>query len=154
MALDKDLVFQKCKLILADVDHIRELLQRSPYEEFVTDPVAGTLAERYLERIVNRAIDVNFHLIRAEGKPPPDDYTDSFLALGRFGIIDASVARSVAPSAGVRNILMHEYDDLDTKKFYTSLENAVKHFPAYVRSVTDFIEKPGGRAARNSTGKT
>lgn len=141
MAVERALVLQKCKLILADVDRIRELLQQHPYEEFVTDPVATTLAERYLERIVNRAIDVNFHLIRAEGKPPPDDYTESFLTLGRFGIIDAAVARHVAPAAGARNILVHEYDDLDTRKFYSSLENAVAHFPAYVRSVIASVEK-------------
>lgn len=150
MAVERALVLQKCKLILADVDHIRELLRQNPYAEFVTDSVASTLGERYLERIVNRAIDVNFHLIRAEGKPPPDDYTESFLALGRFGIVDADVARHVAPAAGARNILVHEYDDLNARKFYSSLENAVAHFPEYVSAVTTHLEKGERRQARKN----
>lgn len=141
MPLDKELVLQKCKYIITDIENINSLLKDVSYEEFATSPKQSTLAERYLERIVNRSVDINFHLVKAAGGPPPDDYTDSFLLLATIGVLDAGTARSIAPAAGVRNILVHEYDDLDMQQFYASLENIAKLFPAYIKAVSEYIEK-------------
>jgi len=139
MDIDRELVFQKCKYILADVQRLRDMLQQLTHEEIVTNEMNMSLAERRLERIVNRAVDVNFHLVRAAGAPPPDDYTKSFLALGEHHIVDSLLAINIAPAAGARNILVHDYEDLDPEKFYSSLQDTVKYFPQYVIAVTDYI---------------
>jgi uncharacterized protein YutE (UPF0331/DUF86 family) len=39
------------------------------------------LAERYLERIIGRMIDINYHVLTESGQPPPPDYYPSFTAL-------------------------------------------------------------------------
>ena len=127
--------------MLADLAALKTLVARYPYEQLVTDEVQSTIAERRLERLINRALDINFHLIRAAGSPPPDDYTQSFLALGALNIIPPKLATAVAPAAGARNILIHSYDDLDAKRFYSSLEDALRLFPEYLRAIEKYIEK-------------
>jgi uncharacterized protein YutE (UPF0331/DUF86 family) len=139
VSLSKNLIRQKSKLILADVDKLQTLLKSMPYEEFISDEESKTIAERRLERVVNRAIDINMHLIRATGSPPPDDYTRSFLELATLKILPAKLAQSVAPAAGARNVLVHEYDDLDAKMFYTSLINTVKLFPKYIKGIETYL---------------
>lgn len=140
VSLSKNLIRQKSKLILADVDKLQALLKSMSYEEFISDEEAKTIAERRLERVVNRAIDINMHLIRSTGSPPPDDYTRSFLELATLKILPAKLAQSVAPAAGARNVLVHEYDDLDAKMFYTSLVNTVKLFPKYIQGIETYLE--------------
>ncbi|MEX1112286.1 MAG: DUF86 domain-containing protein [Candidatus Andersenbacteria bacterium] len=141
MSIDKQLVLQKCKYVIQDIERIRMLLDELSYEELASDEIKGTAAERYLERVVNRSIDINFHIVGETNNAPPDTYTDSFLLLAKIGVLSDELARNVAPAAGVRNILVHEYDDLDMQKFYASLENITKYFPGYIKAVTDFIER-------------
>jgi len=128
-------------MILGDVDRLKKLLREHSYEDLVTDDITSTLAERWLERMVNRAVDINFHLIRSTGSPPPDDYTTSFLELGKLKILSPKLAHQIAPAAGARNILVHEYDDLDTKKFYSSLKDSVRLFPRYIKAIDEWMEK-------------
>lgn len=128
-------------MILADVGRLRKLLEEHPYENLVEDEIVCTLAERRLERIVNRAVDINFHIIRSLGEPPPDDYTASFLDLAKLKVLPSSLARDIAPAAGARNVLVHEYDDLDTLKFYSSLKDAVRLFPKYIKAIEEWMEK-------------
>lgn len=137
--LSKTFVDEKLKRIIADLECLKQMLEQEPYEALVVNEAQMTRAERYLERIVNRSIDINFHLIRSAGEPPPDDYTKSFHQLGTIGAIPAKLAVEIAPSVGARNILVHEYDDLDLRLFYSSLQDAVRLFPAYVKALKKYI---------------
>ena len=141
MRLSKSLVRSKCQSILADTRRIQAILKQFPYEHLVTNEEQMTLCERYLERVVNRAIDVNYHLIRAAGEATPADYTDSFFLLGKIKVIPAKLAVAIAPSAGARNILVHEYDDIDARLFFSALQSCVKQYPQYVGSVERYLEK-------------
>ncbi len=139
--ISKQLVHQKSKAILADILHLRSLVRGTPRDTLLLDEEKCTVAERRLERIINRAIDINFHLIRALDVPPPNDYTESFRALGRLGILPVKLANAIAPAAGARNILIHGYDDLDDTQFYSSLKDALRLFPRYIAAVERFIDQ-------------
>lgn len=141
LTLSKPFVRQKCKMLLSDLERLNRLLKSVSFEQLMTDEEKHTLAERRLERIVNRAIDVNFHLIRFFDESPPDDYTQSFLRLASLKILTPKLAKEIAPAAGARNVLVHEYDDLNAKMFYSSLKSAIRLFPQYVKAVEAFLEK-------------
>lgn len=141
MSIDTQLVQQKAKYIAGDLKLLQQALAEYAYEELVTDEVQMSLAERRLERIVNRAVDINTHLIRAAEHAPPDDYTESFRILGELKVLTPEQVKNVAPAAGARNVLAHDYDDLDARQFYASLESAVKYFPGYLKAVVEFAEK-------------
>lgn len=139
-SLSKELVHQKLKLLLTDIERIQQLLEQYPYEQIMTNESLSSLAERRLERVINRAIDINLHLLRSVGAPPPDDYTRSFLDLATVNIIFPELAHDIAPCVGIRNILVHEYDDLDAALFFASLQNAVRLLPQYAKAIESYIE--------------
>lgn len=141
MLIDKELVQQKSKYIAGDIEQLRQLLEEHTHESLAADETSMTIAERRLERIINRAIDINMHLIRAADSPPPDDYTESFRAIGKIGVLTPERVKNVLPAAGARNVLAHEYDNLDMERFYSSLESAVQHFPEYLDAVSEYVEK-------------
>lgn len=86
-------------------------------------------------------IDINFHLITAGGQPPPSDYYASFVQLGALGILDPGLASSLAASAGLRNRLVHEYDDLDPARVFEGLEAVLRLVPAYLRAIEGFLAR-------------
>ena len=139
--LSKELVRQKLKRIVADVKQISAIVKKTSYEQLITDEVASTTVERRLERSINRSIDINLHLIRVNKIPPPDDYTQSFFLLAKHKILSPKLATALAPCVGTRNILVHEYDDLNTAQFYQALQKATQLFPKYVQAIEHYLDK-------------
>ncbi|MGE3153010.1 MAG: DUF86 domain-containing protein [Nitrospiraceae bacterium] len=127
-------------LILQDLPKLTELARLSQ-EQYLADPVHETLAERYLERTIGRMIDVNFHLIIESSHAPPRDYHESFILLGTLGVMPVDLAKEMAMAAGLRNRIVHEYDDIDPDRVYEALPVAVRQIPVYLDHIRRFAEK-------------
>lgn len=80
---------------------------------FVEEPEKHDLAERYLHLAVECALDIAHHIISDRGFEAPETYRDAFAILGRHGVIDPSLAGRLQGWAGLRNVLVHAYLDID-----------------------------------------
>lgn len=138
MAVNPELVQRKITLILQDLVNLRSLAELAP-EAYRSDAKNEVLAERYLERIIGRAIDINYHLVSETLLLSPKDYWDSFLQLSRVGVLDTASARSFAQLAGLRNRITHEYNGLDEMLIHEALRRVVAELPEYLRQVTSFL---------------
>ena len=138
--IDPELVTRKMVLITADLRALAPLA-RHPLEDYIASPTDEVLVERYLERIIGRMIDINYHLITEAGHPPPRDYFDSFTQLARIGVVPPAFATQIAASAGLRNRLVHEYDEIDPERVYAGLQAAVRDVPDYLRHVEQYLKK-------------
>lgn len=136
--IDTDLVVRKMNLISADLKEILRLSHMSA-DEFLKDRYAGVLAERFLERLIGRMIDINFHVITETGNPPPRDYYESFLNLGTLGILPVELAKQMAGCTGLRNRIAHEYNDLDSSKVHEALGAAARDIPVYLQRIHSHI---------------
>jgi uncharacterized protein YutE (UPF0331/DUF86 family) len=137
--IDRELVTRKMVLIAEDLRRL-EALAAKEREAYLASEVDEALAERYLERMIGRMIDVNYHLLTESGEPPPRDYFESFTALARLGVLPSDFAARLAPCAGLRNRIVHAYDDLDPGRVYDSLAAALSDVPAYLAAVRRFVE--------------
>jgi len=138
--IDPELVTRKIALIMRDLDALGPMAakNRSAYLESHIDEV---LAERYLERIIGRMIDINYHLLTESGHHPPPDYHASFARLEEIRVLDREFASRIARCAGLRNRIVHEYNDLDPSKVFDALQDAMRDIPQYLRKVNDFIAR-------------
>jgi uncharacterized protein YutE (UPF0331/DUF86 family) len=82
---------------------------------------AHTSAERYLERVIGRMIDVNYHVLTESGQAPPKDYYESFTALSHIGALDPEFATRIAACAGLRNRIVHEYEAIDPSRVHEAV---------------------------------
>jgi uncharacterized protein YutE (UPF0331/DUF86 family) len=140
--LNKTFINRKIKLIQEDLALLQPMGHLS-LEELAKDPISYSATERYLERIVTRAIDINRHLIAelGTGTEKVRTYQDTFLSLGDLNIYSSDFAKAIAPSAGLRNILVHEYDSVDVNKIYTSIGEALEHYAKYCKFLLEFLDK-------------
>lgn len=138
--IDKTLITRKINLISKDLKRLRPISGFS-LKEYLGKYEYEVLTERYLERIITRMIDINYHLITETGNPPPSDYFESFIEVGRLKILPVAFSRKLAQSAGLRNRLVHEYNSLDEKKVYLALKAGIKDIPKYLRYINNFITK-------------
>jgi uncharacterized protein YutE (UPF0331/DUF86 family) len=140
--IDRELVTRKLALITGDLNELGALAGKS-LDEYLTSVRDELVAERLLERMIGRMIDINYHLITETGHPPPTDYYESFVRLGTLQVLPPDFARRIAACAGLRNRIVHEYDEIDPAKVYEALQAAVNDIPDYLRHIHQYVEKSG-----------
>ena len=140
MSVDRLLVERKIALILDDLDEVRKLASLS-VGDFLAEATNEVLAERYLERIAGRLIDINFHLSAELLSVTPHDYRDSFLQVARTGIVTLEKAKRYASLAGLRNRLVHEYNGIDEKLIHQALSRVVIDIPSYLTAIREHLDR-------------
>lgn len=113
-------------------------------EQYLTGGDRLRAIERLLQLIVEAAVDINTHIVTEVEGVPPADYTDSFLAAVRCGVIPAHLGDRLRPAAGLRNALVHEYGAIDDVRVHASIPMALDGFDLYLRSVTQWLDSHEG----------
>ena len=142
MALDIHFIRRKIKLIQEDLSELDNLAHYS-FEEITKDHIKFLAVERLLEKIIMRAIDINQHMIAELGRGDERvrSYEDTFFILSELGIYGEEFAKQIAPSAGLRNRLVHEYNNTRQDIIYKSVSEAIEQYVRYCDSILEFIEK-------------
>ncbi len=138
MPVNREIVERKISLILKDLDRLRETADLE-LSDYLADEINEIVAERYLERIIGRMTDINFHIVSEETLSAPSDYFSSFTRLPEIGILDADSAARYAKLAGLRNRLAHEYNGIDAKIIYRSIKDLVAQLPSYIEAIKKHI---------------
>jgi uncharacterized protein YutE (UPF0331/DUF86 family) len=90
--------------------------------EFAADAYLRDIVERNLEVAAQICIDISHRIIALERAQKPSDYHQAILRMGELGILPGDFARQLAPIAGFRNVLVHEYADVDWDEVYQNLQ--------------------------------
>jgi hypothetical protein len=67
--IDAELVTRKILLVVRDLDALRPIAAKAR-DAYLSSELNEAAAERYLERLIGRMIDVNYHLLTESGQPP------------------------------------------------------------------------------------
>ena len=142
--IDAALVDWKALLITRDLADLAPLASK-PLAEYLASAIDELVAERLLERMIGRMIDINYHLLTETGHPPPADYYASFTQLVALGVYDAEFGRRVAACTGLRNRIVHEYDEVDPQRVHEALAPAMRDVATYLRGVEDYVKRTPGQ---------
>lgn len=96
--------------------------------------------ERLLELVVQVAVDVVTHEL-AERRVTPDSYRDAFRQAGRAELIPDELAGRLADAAGLRNVLVHMYDDIDYEVVAPSVDRALDDFTSFLELYRDRLRE-------------
>lgn len=140
--LDRDLIKRKLRLNQKELERLQPF-ERMTIEEIAGDEAQQAACERYLERLIGRAIDINRHIIAELGNVtlPVSRYRDTFLSLVELGVYPKEFGEKIAPSAGLRNALVHEYNNIDQKLFKQSIGEAIEEYNEYAKYILAFLDK-------------
>ncbi|MEO1622281.1 MAG: DUF86 domain-containing protein [Cyanobacteria bacterium J06632_3] len=120
---------------------LREIKNSVTLAEYLEDRRQQLIVERLLHLVVEAATDTNTHVLAATQQSPPDDYYSSFPEAAKVGLISPDLATRLAPSTGLRNRLVHDYDDLDNVIIYHSIAFALGGYAEYVLQVQDYLKR-------------
>lgn len=90
--------------------------------------------ERGLQLCAQNALDVATHLAATAGRDAAD-YTSSIDRLSELGILPADFAARFRGVAGLRNVLVHAYLDVDLARVHAILNEHLEDFTEFARHV-------------------
>ncbi|MDI6732064.1 MAG: DUF86 domain-containing protein [Candidatus Margulisbacteria bacterium] len=141
--VDKETLKAKLAKITECLIELKQV-EQIPFETYRKDKKTKGYTERLLQLIVEAASDINDHITVSLGKRPPEDYKTSFRHAAEAKLILNELAEELEKSAGMRNILVHEYMKIDDQIVYSTIPLAIKHYTEYVKQVNAFLKKfPG-----------
>ncbi|WP_396426447.1 type VII toxin-antitoxin system HepT family RNase toxin [Leptolyngbya sp. FACHB-261] len=99
------------------------------------------IVERLLQLIVQTAIDINLQLLLSLAQPIPEDYFDSFIKVSRNSSLSQGLAQRLAPSTGLRNRLVNQYEEIDSRIVWRSILLTLELYPQYIQQVQVYLEQ-------------
>lgn len=139
--VERDVIRRKLDRILKCLQRLHEARDKT-LDDYLSDDDLQSVMERQLELAIGAAVDLNTHLLVLSGFGTPADAYTSFLDVARHPqAIPADLAQELAPATGLRNRLVHVYDEIDHGQVYAALHHALDLFPKYVEAIEAYLAR-------------
>jgi len=136
--LDPTTILVRLRLIEDLLTDLREIGEVSP-NRLRRERFTRHVVERVLTQLVDIANAINTHVAAAELDRAPHSNRASFDDLAKAGVVDHEFADLIAPSASMRNILIHEYLDIDFDRVAAAVPVAIEQYGRYVEQVARWL---------------
>ena len=136
--IDSEIILARLRLIAKYYNTLQQFTNLT-LDDFLADFNQQLIVERLLQLIIQSAIDINYHMISRLQPGTPFSNFEGFIELAKQGIITEDLAKQLAPSAGLRNRLVHEYDDIDSRQIFKAISFALQQYPLYVEQINNYL---------------
>ena len=106
---------------------------------FVSDPLVYGNAERYLQLAIQAVLDISNHIVADMNLSLPADNRELFDLLAKHKALPAPLSKRLTAMAGFRNILVHEYLEIDRHRVYRALKDHVGDFDKFIKAVSRLL---------------
>lgn len=110
-------------------------------EDLFGDEDALPAAKYRLIVAIEAMTDVADHIIASEGLRPSTSFADSFVSIGEGAWIEPGLAGKLAEAARFRNLLVHQYGDVDDARVVAILRSRLDDVDAYVNTIATQLTK-------------
>ncbi len=140
--IDKEKVRKFVSLMKDSVQELNNLgLESMAFEEYFDNKTLRALSEHYLRIAIEAAMDLGRHVLAARSLKVPEEYKKIGQILGENGIIPLEMANKLTAMAGLRNILVHLYWDIDYRQIYRVVTGELEDFDRFAQSIQEYVEK-------------
>ena len=138
------LLDRRCKKLLDIGESLGRLRSGLPVtvERLESDLMLQWAVEHGLQIAAEALFDVGSHILAGEFQESGDEYRDIPGHLRARGVLSEATARRLDGLAGFRNVLVHEYADVDLRRVHAGLDR-LGDFDAFLTDVDGWLARIG-----------
>lgn len=95
--------------------------------------------ERIIELLVAAASDLLFHLLAERGLHPAS-YRETFRMAGQVGLLPPDLAARLQLAAGMRNIIVHMYEEIDYAIIHQSIHPLLHDMAQFIAAAEHWAD--------------
>jgi uncharacterized protein YutE (UPF0331/DUF86 family) len=137
--IDNIIICKKLEVLLVYYKEFKRVAGNVSFEDYKEKIFVKRTIEREIQLIVECATDINNMILRKLEKGPSKDYFNSFIDLAENNVLDMEFALKIAPSTGLRNILVHEYQKIDDEIVFKSIDNIFRYYLEYIEIISSYL---------------
>lgn len=137
--VDPERVERRLRELDSRLTSLRELAAGGE-ERFRNEPAVRAQVERHLQIAIQVTIDIAVHILAEDSTRSPEDYGSAFMELAGLGVIDDALAQELRLAAGLRNILVHAYLDVDPDQLWGHLRS-LERLERFAAAVTAYVAR-------------
>lgn len=126
-----DLIDENIRLI--------EEIRLQSFESFSNNFRDIQAAKHSLQEAIEACLDIGSHIIAEKGFRRPEDYKDIYKVLEEEGIIDSILSSKLQEMAQFRNLLVHRYSKIDTRRIFIIMSEDINDVKEFVKMVLRYI---------------
>ncbi|WP_018638337.1 type VII toxin-antitoxin system HepT family RNase toxin [Parafrankia elaeagni] len=134
--VDQARVLRLLRAITDDLSVLRR--EAGADDERRADPIWLRGVKYTFVTAIEACVDVAQHICATRGWGPPADNGDSIRLLGDHSVLTPALARSLRRAVGFRNVLVHDYVDVDDEIVVARLK-ALDDLGDFVRETAVYI---------------
>lgn len=135
------------EIIRVKIVHIEKALTRLKdkkrkltKQELIASLDLQDIVIRNLQLAIQGCVDIASHIVSDEGWPIPGSLVGLFDILGQHGVISADLRERMKSMVGFRNIIVHEYEDIDLSKVYKIIAGNLRDFDKFLQAICKFAK--------------
>jgi len=137
--LDNVVICKKLGILVKYYKEFTHLTNELTNDVYLKDLVIRRAVEREIQLIVECATDINNMILKKLKRNPSRDYFNSFIDLAEAEVLDMDFALIIAPSTGLRNILVHEYQEINDAIVYNSIQHVLEYYLQYIKRISEYL---------------
>jgi uncharacterized protein YutE (UPF0331/DUF86 family) len=126
-------------------DAVHELealsLKEIGLEMYQANKRTRALSEHYLRLAIEATLDLGRHVVVKTGLGVPQEYREVGKILGEKGIVPIDLGKKLEAMAGMRNVLVHLYWDIDYVLLYKTIVEEVDTFERCIERIFRYLDR-------------
>jgi uncharacterized protein YutE (UPF0331/DUF86 family) len=133
--IDQNTVCERLHALERYSQELRALRERLSKELLEADIGNQWTVEHGLQVAIECVFDVASHWVAAERLGTPANYREAIELLGKHGVLSPDFVEHNLGMAGFRNVMVHEYLDVDLDVVWRMLDEAPDQFDEFIRQI-------------------
>jgi len=138
--VDRATILRKISDLERYYDQIREFSGLA-IEDYQSNWKTQRVIERTLQMMIENCADIANHIISDSGMRVPSSYADTFKVLLENNVIDSELFTIMEKMAKFRNIVVHQYEEVDAEIVLSILKKHLKDFEKFRDAVLKYLKK-------------
>lgn len=134
--VDVEVIKQRLNQLSTSINKIERFKEIS-LKEFLKDDIIQDVVEYNLFIAINMMIDIATHIVVDNNMGSPETLGEAFNILNKEKYLNDEETKVYRNMIGLRNILSHEYINIDKKIIYSILKNNLIDIKKFVIFVND-----------------
>ncbi len=137
--VNREVLFRRIEKVKEYLDYLYKIKENCSIDDFKHNPMIYASSERFLHLSIEALLDIGTHVISDENLGKVEFYSDIPKLLHQHGYLTKELTDLFIKIIGFRNILVHEYLEIDLDIVYNVMKNSLNDLEKILKEMAKIL---------------
>ena len=138
--VDSSVILKRIGRIRKCVATLETIRRTYSKQQFLANELIQAAAERNVQVAIQSVLDICNHVVADMKLEVPDEEKQAFQIMASHKLISHSLAKTLTRMTGMRNVLVHEYLEVDHDRLYSIMTDNLGDFEKLIKAILKLVQ--------------